>query len=88
LFAKVNTQENYAKEVIPTEKKQTFWADEPINAKLAAIPRSEKSTVIRMALRQYFGITGTSRPVEPITPDDARLIAQELMREKKKEPTI
>jgi len=75
----VNTHENYVKEVITTEKKQTFWADEPINAKLAAIPRSEKSTVIRMALRQYFGITGTSTPVEPITRDAARLVARELM---------
>lgn len=64
-------------EVIPLEKKQTFWADEPINAKLSEIPRSEKSTVIRMALRQWFGITGSK---EPITTDDARLVARELVR--------
>jgi len=60
------------------EKKETFWADEPLTAKLATIPRSEKSTVIRMALRQYFGISA-SKPVEPITPDAARLVARELM---------
>jgi len=68
----------FQKEAIPTEKKQTFWADEPINAKLSAIPRSEKSTVIRMALRAWFGITDC-KPVEPITPDAARLVARELM---------
>lgn len=61
------------------EKKETFWADAQLHKKLSAIPKSEKSTVIRMALRQYFGITGTDKSGESITPDDARQIARELM---------
>jgi len=54
------------------EKKQTFWADAQLSEKLSTIPRSEKSTVIRMALRQYFGITYTNPPVEP-TPEKPTL---------------
>lgn len=61
------------------EKKETFWADAQLSQQLATIPRSEKSTIIRMALRQYFGISG-SKPVEVITPDDARLVARELIK--------
>lgn len=61
------------------EKKETFWADSAIVAKLATIPRSEKSTIIRMALRQWFGITA-NKSVEPITPMDAQLIAGELIK--------
>lgn len=61
------------------DTKQTFWADAQLSERLSLIPRSEKSTVIRMALRQYFGIA-TSKPVEPITPNDARLLARELVR--------
>ena len=66
-------------------KKETFWTDRPIAEKLASIPDGERAVIIRMALRQYFGIS-PSKPPEPITPDDARRIAQELMREKKKSP--
>ena len=61
------------------EKKETFWADAQLTEKLATIPRSEKSTVIRMALRQYFGITSGNKPAETITAEDARHVARELM---------
>jgi len=61
---------------------RSFRDDEQIARKLDEIPRSEKSTIIRMALRQYFGISTPS----PITPTDARTIAQELMREQKEKP--
>jgi len=63
---------------IPRKKKETFWADEPIMEKLATIPEGEKSFVIRMALRQYFGIT-SCKPPEPITRDTAQLVARELI---------
>jgi len=66
------------------ERKETFWADAPIVAKLATIPKKEKSTIIRMALRSWFGIT-TGMPVEPITPEIAHLIARELMQNLKVE---
>ena len=59
-------------------KKETFWTDRPIAEKLACIPDGERAVIIRMALRQYFGITA-SKPPEPITPDAARLVARELM---------
>lgn len=59
-------------------KKETFWTDQPIAAKLKDIPDGERAVTIRMALRQYFGITA-SKPPEPITPDAARLVARELM---------
>jgi len=59
-------------------KKETFWTDEPIAEKLKDIPDGERAVIIRMALRQYFGIS-TSKPAEPITPDAARLVARELM---------
>lgn len=38
-------------------KYRSFRDDEQIGKKLDSIPKNEKSTVIRMALRQYFGIT-------------------------------
>jgi hypothetical protein len=64
------------------EKKETFWADAPLCEKLSTIPKGEKSTIIRMALRQWFGIT-SSKSVEPITADTAQLIARELMQNMK-----
>jgi len=57
---------------------RSFRDDEQIAKKLDEIPKNEMSTIIRMALRQYFGIS-TSKPTEPITPDAARLVARELM---------
>lgn len=53
------------------EKKQTFWADSLLTEQLATIPRSEKSTIIRMALREYFINT---------RPTMAQQVAKELMR--------
>lgn len=61
------------------ERKISFWADAQLDDHLATIPRSEKSTIIRMALRAWFGISN-SKPVEPITPDVAQLIAKELVK--------
>jgi len=58
---------------------RSFRDDEQIARKLDEIPKNEMSTIIRMALRQYFGIT-VSKPTEPITPDAARLVARELMQ--------
>jgi len=57
---------------------RSFRDDEQIAKKLDAIPKSEKSTIIRMALRQYFGISA-SKPPDPITPEVARMMARELM---------
>ena len=45
------------------KEKQTFWADEQLTEKLAAIPENEKSTVIRMALRDYFGLTNSKQGI-------------------------
>ena len=56
-------------------KRHTFFDDHIIGPRLDEIPENEKSTIIRMALRAYFGI---SKP-EPLTPVDARLVARELM---------
>ncbi|HEY8910082.1 MAG TPA: hypothetical protein VIM51_07345 [Desulfosporosinus sp.] len=61
------------------EKKVVFWADEQLIQKLSEIPKSEKSTVIRMALRQYFNMTNYN-PVEPITMDTVQQMARELLR--------
>jgi len=55
---------------------RSFRDDEQIARKLDAIPTNEKSTIIRMALRAWFGI---STPT-PITPTDARSIARELVQ--------
>ena len=63
------------------KKKRTFWDDPSIGQKLDAIPNNEMSTIIRMALRQYFGIANT-KPVEPIT---AQQVARELMSNMKAE---
>jgi len=60
------------------KKRRTFWDDPSIGPRLDAIPDGELSTIVRMALRQYFGIS-PSKPPEPITPDAARLVARELM---------
>ena len=65
-------------------KKETFWTDAPIAAKLNEIPEGEKAVIIRMALRQYFGITG-SKPMEPtadkpLTLEEAKQVAR-LMRQ-------
>jgi len=62
------------------KKKRTFWDDPSIGQKLDAIPENEMSTIIRMALRQWFGITG--KPVEVIT---AQQVARELMANLKTE---
>ena len=45
------------------KEKQTFWADEQLTEKLATIPENEKSTVIRMALRDYFGLTNSKQGI-------------------------
>lgn len=65
-------------------KYRSFRDDEQIGKKLDLIPKNEKSTVIRMALRQYFGISDET-PAEPITTDVARQVARELMRNLKVE---
>lgn len=62
------------------KKKETFWADAQLSEHLATIPRSEKSTIIRMALRQYFGIPARKQIESTITPDVAQQVARELMR--------
>jgi len=51
------------KEVDLLEKKETFWVDGPLQKRLASIPKMEKSTVIRMALRDYFNLTDSKRGV-------------------------
>ena len=38
-------------------KYRSFRDDEQIGEHLDAIPKNERSTIIRMALRWYFGIT-------------------------------
>jgi len=62
---------------------RSFRDDEQIAKKLDEIPKNEMSTIIRMALRAWFKID-TSKPPDPITPEVARMIAQELMQEQKK----
>jgi len=62
------------------EKKQTFWADAQLTEHLATIPRSEKSTIIRMALRAWFNLPNC-RPIETtVTPEVAQQVARELMK--------
>jgi len=65
-------------------KYRSFRDDEQIGEQLDAVPKNERSTIIRMALRQYFGITSKpsepSKLVGPIASDAARLVAKELMQ--------
>ena len=56
------------------QKKQTFWTDSLLTEQLATIPRSEKSTVIRMALREYFINAGN------VNNAMAQQVAKELIR--------
>ena len=62
------------------KKKRTFWDDPTIGPKLDAIPENEMSTIIRMALRQWFGTTG--KTMEVIT---AQQVARELIANLKTE---
>jgi len=45
------------------KKKETFWTSGPLMEKLATIPEGEKSVIIRMALRDWFGLTDSRRGV-------------------------
>lgn len=38
------------------KRKRTFWDDELIGPKLDAIPEHEMSVIIRIALRDWFGL--------------------------------
>ena len=49
------------------EKKVAFWVDAQIAEKLSTIPKCEKSTIIRMALREWFGIKNERRIVDEAT---------------------
>ena len=46
-------------------KTRTFKDDKQIGEKLDTIPKDEMSTVIRMALRAWFGITNSKKGVIP-----------------------
>ena len=43
--------------------KETFWADPQLSERLANITHGEKSFIIRMALRDWFGMTDSRRGV-------------------------
>ena len=43
--------------------KETFWSDEQLSEKLATITHGEKSFIIRMALRDYFGMTDSKQGI-------------------------
>lgn len=60
---------------------RAFRDDAEIGKRLDMIPKNERSTIIRMALRQYFGIT-TTKP--ELTPSDAQTIARELVQSLKR----
>jgi len=60
-------------------KYRSFRDDEQIAKKLDEIPKNERSTIIRMALRAWFEVP-SSRPGETLSPEDARLVARELMQ--------
>jgi len=65
------------------KKKRSFWDDDFLGPKLDAIPENELSTIIRMALRDYFNLTDSKKgiigyaPVEPISTDMAKTVAEE-----------
>lgn len=45
------------------KKKESFWTEGPLMEKLATIPEGEKSTIIRMALRDWFNLTDSRRGI-------------------------
>lgn len=51
-------------------KKEYFLIDKPLQEKLSKIPRGEKSVVIRMALRDYFGLSNSKKGEVWYTEDD------------------
>lgn len=71
--------------------KITFWADDQLIEKLATVKKGERSFIIRLILRDYFGLTDSRRGIlgyqesGPITTDVARLVAKELMNNLKAE---
>ena len=44
-------------------KTETFWADAALVERLLTIPSREKSFIIRMALRDWFGMTDSRRGI-------------------------
>lgn len=54
-------------EDVCAKKKRTFWDDPALGEKLDGIPQGERGVIIRMALRQYFGIApGSTPPPDPV----------------------
>lgn len=53
-------------------KNRSFKDDPALAQELDLIPKNERSTVIRMALRQYFGITPKKGVVNGDNKDPAR----------------
>ena len=43
--------------------KETFWSDEQLSERLSTITHGEKSFIIRMALRDYFGMTDSKKGI-------------------------
>ena len=43
--------------------KETFWSDKQLSERLATITHGEKSFIIRMALRDYFGMTDSKKGI-------------------------
>lgn len=80
------------------KKRRTFWDDPSIGPKLDAIPEGELSTIVRMALRQYFGVNASKPdPITPISPtvtpeeepltlDEAKEVVRLMLGQKKKAP--
>lgn len=55
------------------KKKRTFWdGGSTLGEKLDSIPENEMSTIIRMALRQWFGLPNSKPKTEPVTQNDAK----------------
>lgn len=70
----MNIQKNRKKVLV---KKETFWSDATLSERLSLIPGREKSFVIRMALRDWFGLTNSKRGIvsykEVETIDDMKI---------------
>jgi hypothetical protein len=43
--------------------KETFWSDKQLSERLSTITHGEKSFIIRMALRDYFGMTDSKKGI-------------------------
>lgn len=42
-------------------KREYFYSDEPLQKLIKTIPEGERSCIIRIALRDYFGLTDSKR---------------------------